>query len=240
MANEAIALTRPPPAGAPSESDYQAFSEVLTASERGRAFLDEYARRNRTAETGLVMAALSRLEAVIREKPAGDAALRGELRILLDVVRSARPEIAASALPARAEKLATLLDLLERRLETMAAPAQAPTEQPGETAPALSFSLVARPEEVQGAAAAAPAPSQAAAARPNTADSATAIPQVEWLGEPSSPADNPAQLPPAAAAPAHHASSVAAPVATPAAPPPSDPLAALKMLSEAERIALFT
>jgi hypothetical protein len=220
MANEAIALTRPPPAGAPSESDYQAFSELLTASERGRAFLDEYARRNRTAETGLVMAALARLEALVREKPASDVPLRGELRILLDVIRDARPEITASALPARAEKLAALLDLLERRLESMAAPAQATGKQPSETAPTLPLSLVTRPEEVQEAAAAAPAPSQAAAARLNTADSTTAIPQVEWLGETSS-------------------APTPVPNAQPAAPP-SDPLAALRMLSAAERIALFT
>ena len=37
--------------GTPDEDDYQAFCQTLSASERGRAFLAEYARRNRGADT---------------------------------------------------------------------------------------------------------------------------------------------------------------------------------------------
>jgi hypothetical protein len=39
MANEPMALARSPQARAPAADDYEAFSEVLAASVRGRAFL---------------------------------------------------------------------------------------------------------------------------------------------------------------------------------------------------------
>ncbi len=37
--------------GAPDEADYHAFCTALSESARGRAFLAEYARRNRNADT---------------------------------------------------------------------------------------------------------------------------------------------------------------------------------------------
>ena len=56
MPNEPLALAIKPPA-APSEDDYQAFCAALSESARGRAFLAEYARRNRNADTEVLLAA---------------------------------------------------------------------------------------------------------------------------------------------------------------------------------------
>jgi hypothetical protein len=49
---------------------YTALEALLRASPRGRWFLAEYARRNRTAETELLLEALARIEtAVTKPKP---------------------------------------------------------------------------------------------------------------------------------------------------------------------------
>lgn len=71
MSSEALAA----PADGPSEDDYKAFYSVLASSARGRAFLAEHARRARHAETEMLLAAISRIEATLTERhaPAGSA-----------------------------------------------------------------------------------------------------------------------------------------------------------------------
>lgn len=63
MANEAFALSpitaRPMQ---PGEEDYAAISEAFMETARGRWFLSEYAKRNRNADTRLVLDAVARLE----------------------------------------------------------------------------------------------------------------------------------------------------------------------------------
>jgi hypothetical protein len=63
MANEAFALS-PISARAmqPGEEDYAAISEAFMETSRGRWFLAEYAKRNRNADTRLVLDAVARLE----------------------------------------------------------------------------------------------------------------------------------------------------------------------------------
>ena len=63
MANDAFALS-PISARAtqPSEEDYDAISEAFMETARGRWFLGEYAKRNRNADTRLVLDAVARLE----------------------------------------------------------------------------------------------------------------------------------------------------------------------------------
>jgi hypothetical protein len=63
MANEAFALS-PISARAvqPGEEDYAAISEAFMETSRGRWFLTEYAKRNRNADTRLVLDAVARLE----------------------------------------------------------------------------------------------------------------------------------------------------------------------------------
>ena len=58
--------------GAPSDTEYDAVYAAVTATERGRWFLAEYANRNRNADTQLLTNALARIEAAV----ARDAAPR--------------------------------------------------------------------------------------------------------------------------------------------------------------------
>jgi hypothetical protein len=59
--------------GAPDENDYQAFCQTLSASERGRACLAEYVRRNQNADTEQLQLAIGQLQSVwSRSQPAKD------------------------------------------------------------------------------------------------------------------------------------------------------------------------
>jgi hypothetical protein len=51
------------------DADYDAIHAAIVATERGRWFLEEYARRNRGADTGVVLAAIERIEQAIRGGP---------------------------------------------------------------------------------------------------------------------------------------------------------------------------
>ena len=285
MPDEASARAVEPPAAAPSEDDYRAFNAALSESARGRAFLTEYARRNRTADTETLLAALARLEGRIGADASAEARLRDELRMLLIAIRVARPHIDATLGPAKAIKLAALLDQLERRIEAMAEarPATVPafTEPPlaDATAPEASrppLSVVPLPDEPE-----LPIPSPAAQPPAmSLVERSTAVPEVAWFerGEPApaAPPEPPAAVTPSAIAVAVEAAIAAAqaskaaeadaaptvkiikagtmpppapfagedfaapPPRSPSAESPADPLAAVAMLSEEERIALFT
>jgi len=63
MANEAFALSPiSARAALPSEEDYAAISEAFMETARGRWFLTEYAKRNRNADTRMVLDAVARIE----------------------------------------------------------------------------------------------------------------------------------------------------------------------------------
>jgi hypothetical protein len=63
MANQAFALSPiSARASLPSEEDYEAIREAFVETARGRWFLDEYAKRNRNADTSMVLDAVSRIE----------------------------------------------------------------------------------------------------------------------------------------------------------------------------------
>ncbi len=132
------------PTGAPSEDEYQTFCAALTASARGRAFLAEYARRHRGADTETLLAALARLEGLVRAQARGSGELRSELRGLIGTIRAARPELAQATLPARAVKLTMLLDILERRLRSMVEPG---ADDSPEAEQAAGLAVVPPPEE---------------------------------------------------------------------------------------------
>lgn len=261
MANDAAAHAQPP--GTPSEDEYQTFCAALSASARGRAFLAEYARRHRGADTATLLAALARLEALMRARaePA-----RAELRKLLAIIAAARPELEQSPLPTRAAKLAALLDLLVRRLEALAA-VEPQAEPSAETA---RLAVVPPPDEPElpiptPSAAQPPAltlaherapPPLPAAALTRSAASAAIIPEVTWF-DGTAPVAAAAELvsapppaPPGAptivekaqvTAPAPAEAAMPTPASEAKLPePPPHPLAALLALSEEERIALFT
>jgi len=98
MAEEAFALSpisaRP---NVPGEADYDAIREAFMETARGRWFLAEYAKRNRTADTSLVLEAVTRLEAnlaVQKQTPAIS------LVAALGAIRSAVRQAKATAIEA--------------------------------------------------------------------------------------------------------------------------------------------
>src|SRR5436305_15161794 len=63
MADEAFALSPiSARAALPREEDYAAISEAFMETSRGRWFLGEYAKRNRNADTRMVLDAVARIE----------------------------------------------------------------------------------------------------------------------------------------------------------------------------------
>jgi hypothetical protein len=71
MADEAFALS-PISARAtqPREEDYEAISDAFMETSRGRWFLTEYAKRNRNADTRMVLDAVARIEeSLVAQKP---------------------------------------------------------------------------------------------------------------------------------------------------------------------------
>src|SRR5947209_17413738 len=104
MADEAFALS-PISARAtlPSEEDYDAISQAFMETSRGRWFLGEYAKRNRNADTRMVLDAVARIEETLAAEK--EAAARGQLSEALAAIRHAVDEAQATA-AAAAEKLA--------------------------------------------------------------------------------------------------------------------------------------
>src|SRR5690242_21185268 len=86
MADGSLAISPMPPA-LPAHADYDALCEALMASSRGRWFLEEYAKRNRNADTGLVLDAIARVEAVVRNEQAHQAS-QGVRIELLEMART--------------------------------------------------------------------------------------------------------------------------------------------------------
>jgi len=63
MPNEAFALSPiSARAASPTDADFDAIREAFLETARGRWFLDEYTRRNRNADTAMVLEAVTRLE----------------------------------------------------------------------------------------------------------------------------------------------------------------------------------
>ncbi|MBS0533633.1 MAG: hypothetical protein JSR72_06215 [Proteobacteria bacterium] len=197
-ANENSALRRDASATSVAEDDYQSFCQALGASARGRAFLQEYARRNRHADTEVVLEALNRLEQTARtHKPANDAdRIRQDLRALLDTLRTAKPQTENSPSAIKAATLSALIDFAQARLEALvtmpddlralealaAVPApeqpELPIPQPLAASPAPVVLVQAPPRVTEAPAAEKPAPAKGPAAA--QAPEALGIPNVEF------------------------------------------------------------
>ena len=95
MADEAFALSPiSARAAQPSEEDYDAISQAFMETSRGRWFLGEYAKRNRNADTRMVLDAVARLEENIaaqrQPQPAPDNGLKEALAAIRSAVDEAR------------------------------------------------------------------------------------------------------------------------------------------------------
>ena len=95
MADEAFALSPiSARAATPSEEDYDAISKAFMETSRGRWFLGEYAKRNRNADTSMVLEAVAPLEenlaAQRQPQPAPDDGLKEALAAIRGAVDEAR------------------------------------------------------------------------------------------------------------------------------------------------------
>jgi hypothetical protein len=100
MADEAFALSPiSARAALPSEADYDAIREAFMETSRGRWFLGEYAKRNRNADTAMVLDAVARIEDTLaaQKKPVRDPSFDEALASLRTVLCDAR-EAAKTAL----------------------------------------------------------------------------------------------------------------------------------------------
>src|SRR5262249_40478003 len=105
-------------------------------SARGRAFLAEYARRNRNADTRPLLTAMERLQVSLAADPAApaEALVKQKLRALLDHITTAQNEIEASVMAIRTAKLADLIAMVGQRLvDIMASATNSPL--PRESSP---------------------------------------------------------------------------------------------------------
>jgi hypothetical protein len=240
---------------APEESDYQAFCEALSASARGRAFLAEYTRRNRNADTEQLLTAIERLQSLVAThgKPQTSEQVKQQLRALLDEIVAAQCELEARTLATKAEKLAELIALVEKRISNILASLRAEAaskldvqppvsdlpDEPIEGAERAHLAVVPSPEQPE-----LPIPSPAASQPPSIAlvRGETIMAEVELVQPPPEPIPQRPKNPPMVIdRPQYETASVIE--QTPnleIGPPSNDPLAAIAALSEEERLALFT
>src|SRR3954467_8436548 len=99
MADEAFALSPiSARAARPSEEDYEAIREAFMETSRGRWFLGEYAKRNRNADTAMVLEAVARIEDTLaaQQQPAPDNGLTEALAGIRSAVEQARTNAVAA------------------------------------------------------------------------------------------------------------------------------------------------
>ena len=111
MADEAFALSPiSARAAMPGEADYDAISEAFMETSRGRWFLSEYAKRNRNADTRMVLDAVARIEANLaaQKDAAPEHGLAEALAAIRETVDEARAMAAAPGGTAVDELLAPI------------------------------------------------------------------------------------------------------------------------------------
>jgi hypothetical protein len=232
---------------------------------RGRAFLAEYTRRNRNADTEQLLAAIGKLQTSMAANAAPVVAdsVKAQLRALLNDIDAEQRELEASIIAIKAGKLAELVAMVERRIADIVASMrtgsvpQAEVEGSGlpdetvEAAERAHLAVVPIPEQPE-----LPIPSPVATQPPpiTLVHSETIMAEVVFVepqSTPPAPVVQPASvmiemptIEAAISAPAQ-TKPIAMPVAAPAAKPaksamPANPLASIMALSEEERLALFT
>ena len=99
MADEAFALSPiSARASLPSEEDYEAIREAFMETSRGRWFLGEYARRNRNADTRMVLDAVARIEESLaaQRQPVPESGLAEALAAISRALGEARAAASAA------------------------------------------------------------------------------------------------------------------------------------------------
>jgi hypothetical protein len=257
MATEITARAEHHAPDAPDDGDYETFCAALSASARGRAFLTEYTRRNRNADTEQLLAAIAQLQqtVVANAAPRVTDTIKAELRALLDDIAVAQSELEASIFATKATKLADLVGLVARRITAIMAlthaeslpPAgviessspQESKDEPKDAVERAHLAVVPTPEQPE-----LPIPSPLVTPLPPIAlvrSEVMMMEEIAFVGPPSpvpdvKPATIKIDVPKIEAA-------ISQPAPTAAATKPSKPtgpLASIMALSEEERLALFT
>jgi chemotaxis protein CheZ len=80
-----------------TEADYEAIADAVMETNRGRWFLAEYAKRNRHADTTMLLAAIERIEATVRGERADETVdrIRFDLLDMARAIARTKAEIAA-------------------------------------------------------------------------------------------------------------------------------------------------
>jgi len=103
-------------------SQYDAIEDAVRETERGRWFLSEYARRNRNADTEVLLDAIRRIENVVTtDRPDDVGRFRGDLMEMADAIARTRAEVAALSTAEQGESRLTVaseaLDAIVRATE---------------------------------------------------------------------------------------------------------------------------
>ncbi len=112
---------------------FDAIEETLMETTRGRWFLAEFMRRNRAADTKLVLDAIARLEAAVHQPRSGADLIRRDLIEMSEAIARTRAEIASIRPPrgaddrfvAASEELDDIVSATERATSEILAAAEA-------------------------------------------------------------------------------------------------------------------
>src|SRR5215471_6710046 len=121
----------PPP---PTEADYEAIAAAVMGTVRGRWFLAEFAKRNRNADSGLILDRIDRIEKLLHAPPAVSPAerVRIDLVEMAKAIARTRSEIAAikpdgdakGTLSEASEELGSIVKTTERATSDILAAAE--------------------------------------------------------------------------------------------------------------------
>jgi hypothetical protein len=112
--------------GAPNDTEYDAVYAAVTATERGRWFLTEYANRNRHADTGSLVAAMARIESGMTANKILPLDLAAAAERILDIAIGLRERGVDPALCDALDAAAREICAVPARGEPAAAEASAP------------------------------------------------------------------------------------------------------------------
>ena len=129
-------------AGPPQEAEYNVVYAAVTATERGRWFLKEFANRNRSADTDLIMAAIARIEAAI----AGGAAPQAMAEVR-DLALAAAVIEPVRAVGERDDDAAAVIAQVAPATDSVPQPQTQSDEDYSEAVAAIAASLTVRLEE---------------------------------------------------------------------------------------------
>jgi hypothetical protein len=130
MADEAFALSPiSARAALPGEEDYAAISEAFMETSRGRWFLTEYAKRNRNADTRMVLDAVARIEqSLAAQKEETQAAQRENLAAQREGLAAQQQAANAATAQATAKAAAAAAEAADNHLKAALAAIRAAVE----------------------------------------------------------------------------------------------------------------